>query len=97
MCKTEIFANALKIVSQETEIPGETILGNSRKEEVVDARTILVTILLELGLYPEQIATYLNRTPAGIRHLAGIFPSRKRKKLLQMNLQVIRKKLESNS
>ena len=38
MCKSEIFAEILEIVSQETEISVERILSSDKDTETVDAR-----------------------------------------------------------
>lgn len=51
MCKSEIFAKIIGFVSKETEIPEHEIIGTSRKEEVVDARCILIRLLIESGMY----------------------------------------------
>ena len=51
MCKSEIFAKIIGFVSKETEIPAHEIIGTSRKEEVVDARCILIRLLIESGMY----------------------------------------------
>lgn len=47
MCKSEIFAEILKIVSQETEIAIDRILSSDKDSETVDARYLLVHILSE--------------------------------------------------
>lgn len=52
MCKSEIFAEILEIVSQETEISVERILSSDKDTETVDARYLLVHILSEMGFYP---------------------------------------------
>lgn len=97
MRKTEIFENVLNAVSQTTEIGKKEILSDSRDEEVVDARSILVHLLIEIGFYPGQVATHINKTPAGVRYLQINFTSRmKSSKLLASNFKVIRKQLESN-
>ena len=61
MHKLEIFLNTISAVTDETEIEKDLILSGSKQEEVVDARSILVRILHEQGLYPIQIS-----------HLTGI-------------------------
>lgn len=78
MCKTQIFNDILQIVSEETEINEALILSDNKSTAVVDARSILVDILREKGLYPVQIAEYLHKTPAGIRNLISGFENRKR-------------------
>lgn len=42
MCKSEIFAKILRLVSEETEISTSDILSGSKETDVVDARYLLV-------------------------------------------------------
>lgn len=69
MCKSEIFFNLLGLTERETEVPKERILGDFRDMESTDARYVLVRLLSEAGLYPDQIAGMTNRTARGIRRL----------------------------
>ena len=77
MCKSEIFAEIIEAVSRETEVSASQILGCSKHMEVVDARSIVVKLLHEKGLYPEQIAALLHKTAASIRYLLSNYESRK--------------------
>lgn len=56
MKKSEIFASVLADVSAETEIDSDRILSSERKEEVVDARYLVIFLLLGNGFYPAMIA-----------------------------------------
>ena len=69
MCKSEIFLLLLQLTSEETEMSEERITGKFTDMESTDARYILATLLYERGMYPSQIAVYLNRTPRCIRFL----------------------------
>ena len=69
MCKSDIFFKLLSLTEQETEVPRNRILGDCKDMESTDARYILVTLLTEMGLYPDQIAKLLHRTARGVRHL----------------------------
>ena len=69
MCKSEIFFNLLVLTERETEVPRERILGDFRDMESTDARYVLVRLLSEAGLYPDQIAGMTNRTARGVRRL----------------------------
>lgn len=69
MCKSEIFFRLLSLTEQETEVTRDRILGDYKDMEATDARYVLVTLLTEKGLYPDQIATFLHRTARGVRHL----------------------------
>ena len=96
MCKSEIFAEILNLVGKETEVSTELILSSSKVTEVVDARSIVVFFLTEFGLYPEQIATLLQKTSACLLYLISTFESRKKKnKKIAIYLQNIRKSLEN--
>lgn len=94
MCKTQLFNRILQLVSEETEIPELLILSDSKIIPVVDARSILVTILIEQGLYPIQIAEYLHKTPSSIRYLISKFDDRqKANKIIEIYSQNVRKSL----
>lgn len=94
MCKTQLFKKTLQLVSEETEIPELLILSDSKMIPVVDARSILVAILTEQGLYPTQIAEYLHKTPSSIRYLISKFTDRqKANKIIATYSQNIRKSL----
>lgn len=56
MRKSEIFAGILADVSSEAEIDSDRILSSERKEEVVDARYLVIFLLLGNGFYPAMIA-----------------------------------------
>ena len=96
MCKTEIFADILNVVSGVTEIPPEDIISDDRREEVVDARSILVCLLFERGFYIGEIAERLGRTKPSIRYLLSNFEGRCRmRRMAEMNLENVRKQIAS--
>ena len=94
MCKSEIFAEILQTVSQETEIPPEQILSARKDEETVDARYLLVYLLMRSGFNHARIASLIRkgrRTVNNIaNHLRDRFSSRK---MLGISLENIRKQL----
>lgn len=47
MCKSEIFAKILRIVSLETEVSEDLILSKCKRSDIVDSRGIMVVILSE--------------------------------------------------
>ena len=57
MCKSEIFATIIKIVSMETEVSESLILSDCKSTDTVDARYLLVYFLSQSGLYPPSIAS----------------------------------------
>lgn len=98
MCKTQLFNDILHFVSEETEVPEVLILSNNKSTAVVDARSILVGILREKGLYPVQIAEYMHETPAGIRNLITKFEIRKKSNgILAIYSQRIRNRMKTES
>lgn len=51
-----LFDAAAKAVETVTELPIDTIISGSRREDIVDARYILVKLLFSQGMYPCQIS-----------------------------------------
>ena len=97
MCKSEIFSKVLGIVSAEMELPEEMILSGCKSTEVVDARSILVKVLHEVGIYPVQIARMMRKTPASIRYLLTNYEQRKNaNKIIEIYAQKVRKSFENN-
>lgn len=76
MCKSEIFAETLNLVSQETEIPVNRILSSDKDTETVDARYLLVRLLVERGMYPSQIALQIHKTKRAINYMISNFQER---------------------
>lgn len=96
MCKSEIFAEILRIVSKETEIQTSEILSSSKEAEVVDARYLLVHLLYERGFYPSQIALQTRKTKRSINYILSGFSDRiQRGKMLRIQYENI-KKLQGN-
>lgn len=58
MCKSEIFAKIINIVSKETEVSVDQILSSDKKMETVDARYLLVS----LHIYFIRMLTRLSDT-----------------------------------
>lgn len=56
MRKSELFALILSIVSDVTEMPSESILSRSHREDVVEARMLLIYFCRKMGLLPSKIA-----------------------------------------
>lgn len=75
MCKSEIFAEIITLVSKETEIPSELITGASRVTEIVNARYILVYLLCEKGFYPSQISSLIHKTKRSVNYIINAFQS----------------------
>lgn len=69
MKKSEVFARVLAAVSAITEIPSEDILSKSHREDVTDARMLLVYFCHEEGLYPIQIADLVGLSARQVNRL----------------------------
>lgn len=94
MTKRQLFERILALVSQETEVPEAMILSPSKIMYVVDARSILIQILTEQGLYPVQIAELLYITASAVRNLISRFHTRQRNNpIIATYLQQIRNSL----
>ena len=97
MCKSEIFAEILKIVSSETEISTERILSSDKDTETVDARYLLVHILSEMGFYPSQTSIHLHKTKRAINYIISNFQERLNiGKMMRIYLENIKKQLGNN-
>lgn len=92
MCKSEIFAEILRLVSEETEISTSDILSGSKETDVVDARYLLVYLLYERGFYPSQIALHVSKTKRSINYILSGFSDRiQRGKMLRIQYENIKK------
>lgn len=69
MKKSEIFARVLSAVSEITEILPEDILSKSHREDITDARTLLVYFCHAEGLYAIQIADFVGISPRQVNRL----------------------------
>lgn len=76
MCKSEIFAKIINIVSKETEVSVDQILSSDKKMETVDARYLLVSLLFESGMYPSQIAVHIHKTKRAVNYMISNFHER---------------------
>lgn len=97
MCKSEIFAETINLVAQETEIPASRILSSDKDTETVDARYLLVQLLVERGMYPSQIAPKIHKTKRAINYMISNFQERMEGgKMLRIYWENIRKALGNN-
>lgn len=93
MCKSEIFAETINLVSQETEIPAERILSPDKDAETVDARYLLA----DRGMYPSQIAVHIHKTKRAVNYMISNFRERMEGgKMLRIYWENIRKSLGNN-
>ena len=76
MRKSEIFAAILADVSKEAEIDSDRILSSERTEEVVDARYLVIFLLLGNGFYPAMIAERMHMSQRAVRKAIAGFETR---------------------
>lgn len=76
MKKSEIFASVLADVSAETEIGSDRILSESKLEEVVDARYLVIYLLSRNGFYPRMIAERMRMSQRAVRKAQAGFEAR---------------------
>lgn len=93
MCKRKIFAAVASAVSEVTEIPETDILSKCRREEVVDARFILVYLCIRQGLYPSQIAECLGQTQHNVHKMMRSADRKLRKSQLRSFTDITADKL----
>lgn len=82
MCKSEIFAKILRIVSKETEVSEDLILSKCKRSDIVDSRGIMVVILSEYKFSESQISSFTGFTQQSINKLKNIYPDRIRRNYL---------------
>ena len=82
MKKAEIFDKVLSIVEEETETSRMLILSGAKKEEVIDARALLIFTLHEMGFYPTQIAALSGICPRCVTPFIQSFKDRKSSKIM---------------
>jgi hypothetical protein len=94
MYKMQIFQEVISEVIDATEIEKEQILSPCKREEVVDARAVLIKLLSEKGLYPMQISRLTGINLRSVtKFLLGFRERIDSRKILRMNYERMRKKL----
>ena len=98
MKKSEIFAEVLRVVSEMTEIEVDDILSDCRREDVVEARVLLIYVLSKADFKPACIAHYLGCTRGSVYyHLNGFENRLRQNKMLEMYCsKTLQKLLKSN-
>ena len=95
MCKSEIFAKILRIVSLETEVSEDLILSKCKRSDIVDSRGIMVVILSEYKFSESQISSFTGFTQQSINKLKNIYPDRiRRNYLLKVIVRKIREQVK---
>lgn len=98
MCKTRIFNEILKTVSEKAEVPADYILSGRKDEETVDARYILVHLLSKSGIAHSSIAKFINKDIRTVNNIITCFDARvKGRKMCGINLEQIKNTLGNGS
>lgn len=88
----ENFIAVLQATSKAAEVSCNDMLSDSKRLEVVDARSVAIKILAEAGYCPCRIARFFHKTEASVRHTLNNFELRlKSNKILEKILQNTRK------
>jgi hypothetical protein len=94
MYKMQIYQETLAAVVDATEVEQDQILSGCKQAEVVDARSLLVRLMADKGLYPVQIS---NLTGLNVRSvtqfLLGFRERINSRKILRMNYETLKNQL----
>ena len=91
MYKMQIYQETLDAVMEETGLDSSRILSNSKEEEAVDVRSILVKILSDRGLYPIQISRFTGICIRSVnRFLIGFKERCDSRKIMRLNYDNLR-------
>ena len=94
MYKMQIFQETLGAVVDETGLASEQILSNGKEEELVDARSILIKVMNERGLYPIQISRFTGICLRSVnRFLIGFKERCNSRKIMRLNYENVRTKV----
>lgn len=94
MYKAQIYQETLAAVADETGLEAKQILSNNKEEEAVDARSILIRVLNERGLYPIQISRFTGICQRSVsRFLIGFRDRCDSRKIMRLNYENVRTKL----
>lgn len=99
MCYTTFFNRALSIVSEITEIQKDIILSESREQEIVDARCLLIYALYKTySISFKLIGRLVNRSAENVSYHIRNFGSRKSQcNMLNIQYEITIKKLQDNN
>lgn len=94
MGKQEKFNKVLSLIEEETEIDRTLILSGNKREEVVDARALLLYLLYDMGFYPSQIAALSGICPRCVMPFIQNFEDRKDgRRMLGIYYEKVKRKL----
>lgn len=90
----QIFQDTLSAVVEAMEVEQEQILSGCKQEEVVDARSLLIKLMNDKGLYPVQISKITGLNSRSVTQFLLDFRERvDSRKILRMNYESLKIKL----
>ncbi len=94
MYKVQIFQEVLPAVVEEMEVEQEQILSGCKQEEVVDARSLLIKLMNDKGLYPVQISKITGINIRSVtQFLLGFKERINSRKILRINYERLKNQL----
>ena len=94
MYKMQIFQETLSAVVDITDVEQAQILSGCKQEEVVDARSLLVKLMSDKGLYPMQISKTTGINCRSVtKFLVGFKARINSRKILRMHYEKLRNQL----
>lgn len=90
----QIFQETLAAVIEETELERAQILSGCKQEEVVDARSLLIKLMNDKGLYPVQISKITGINIRSVtQFLLGFKERINSRKILRINYERLKNQL----
>ena len=76
MGKAEDFSKVIKVVTGLMDVTDQDILGNSRRQDVVDARWMVITLMRDKGYSTRQISRLMLKPERTINNALSQFSDR---------------------
>lgn len=76
MGKSEDFSKVIKVVTELMDVTDQDILGHNRRQDVVDARWMVITLMHEKGYPTRQIAHLMLRPERTVNNALSQFSDR---------------------
>jgi hypothetical protein len=94
MYKMQIFQETLSAVVEAMEVEPGQILSGCKQEEVVDARSLLIKLMSDKGLYPVQISKITGLNSRSVTQFLLDFKERiNSRKILRINYESLKNQL----
>lgn len=76
MGKVEDFSKVMQVVTELMDVTDQDILGHSRRQEIVDARWMVICFMREKGYSTRQISLLMMHPERTINHALNVFSDR---------------------